>query len=137
VRSLKVAILVVTLAAAGCSAPPIRYGSTSYPAMPDASPVQVYMKDSDIPGPYTVVGAVSAMDLGKYQMLTVQDSFPTLEKKALAIGATVVVIDSYQPVKSGILSTGYSVYGRAIRLGTPSTTTTETGTPVAPVTATK
>jgi hypothetical protein len=94
------------------------------------------MRDSDISGPYTVVGAVSAMDLGKYQMLTVQDSFPTLEKKALEIGATAVVIDSYQPVKSGILSTGYSVYGRAIRLSAPSTTTPEAKSdirgPVAP-----
>ena len=75
------------------------------------------MRESDVPRPYRVLGAVSAMDLGKFQMLSVQSSFPALKEKALSLGGNAVIIDSYQPVKSGILSTGYSVYGRAIRFG--------------------
>jgi hypothetical protein len=33
-----------------------------------------------------------------------------------SIGGTGLIIDSYQPVKSGIFSTGYTVQARAIRL---------------------
>ena len=49
-------------------------------------------------------------------MLGLQDALPTLEGKARSIGGNGLIIDSYQPVKSGIFSTGYTVQGRAIRL---------------------
>ena len=75
------------------------------------------MKDTDIHQNFEVVAGVSAMDLGKWQILTLQDALPTLEDKARATGANAIIIDSYQPVKSGIISTGYSVQARAIRIG--------------------
>jgi hypothetical protein len=100
-----------------CSAqPPIVYGQQRYAALPPDTRVQVFMRESDIHQPFEVLGAVSAMDLGKYQMLGPQDSFPTLEEKARSIGGNGLIIDNYQPVKSGIFSTGYSVQARAIRL---------------------
>ena len=74
------------------------------------------MKASDIHQPFEVVADVTAMDLGKWQVLTMQDSLPALEAKARAVGANAIIVDSYQPVKSGIISTGYSVQARAIRL---------------------
>lgn len=105
------------LALASCSAqPPIVHGNPHYAALPANTPVQVFMRESDIHQRYEVLGAVTAMDLGKYQMLGLQDAFPALKQKALAIGGNGLIIDSYQPVKSGIFSTGYSVQARAIRL---------------------
>jgi hypothetical protein len=105
------------LALSSCSAqPPIVYGDRHYAALPANTSVQVFMRESDIHQRYEVLGAVTAMDLGKYQMLGLQDAFPTLKQKALAVGGNGLIIDSYQPVKSGILSTGYSVQARAIRL---------------------
>jgi len=74
------------------------------------------MKDTDIHQNFEVVADVSTMDLGKRQILTLQDALPTLEDKARATGANAIIIDSYQPVKSGIISTGYSVQARAVRL---------------------
>lgn len=59
---------------------------------------------------------VSAMDLGKYQMLGLQDALPTLQRKARAIGGNGLIIVGSQPVKSGIFSTGYSVQARATSL---------------------
>ncbi len=95
--------------------PPLVYGQP-YPAVAANAPVRVFMHDSDIHQPYRVLGIVSAMDLGKYQMLGLQDALPTLEQKARAIGGNGLIIVSYQPVKSGIISTGHSVQARAIRL---------------------
>jgi hypothetical protein len=86
-----------------------------------ATSVQVYMRDSDIQGAYTVIGAASAMDLGKYQMLGIQEAFPTRQRKGLQMGRNAVVVDNDEPVESGIFSTEYSVYGRAIRLDVPLT----------------
>ena len=115
-----VATIGITLAAwlailPGCSPqPPIIYGQQQYPPVSSGMSVQVFMHDSDIHRPYQVLGAVSAMDLGKYQMLGLQDAPPALKQKARSIGGNGLIIDSYQPVKSGIFSTGYSA--RAIRL---------------------
>lgn len=112
----RIALAVVVVGLAACSPqPPIVYGPRS-PAVAADTPVQVFMHDSDIHGPYRVLGIVSAMDLGKYQMLGLQDALPTLERKVRAIGGNGLIIDSYQPVKSGFISTGYSVQARAIRL---------------------
>ena len=57
--------------------------------------------------------------LGVEQVLTLQDALPALEDKARAVGANAIIIDSYQPVKSGIISTGYSVQARAVRVERP------------------
>ena len=74
------------------------------------------MRDSDIHRPYEFLGAVSAMDLGKYQMLGLQDAVPTLKQQARSIGGNGLIIGSYQPAKIRHFSTGYSVQVRAIRL---------------------
>jgi hypothetical protein len=48
-----------------------------------------------------------------------QDALPALEDKARATGVNAIIIDSYQPVKSGMISTGSSVQARAVRLERP------------------
>lgn len=96
--------------------PPIVYGQQRYTPVSADTPVQVFMREGDIHQCYEVLGAVSAMDLGKHQMLGLQDGFPTLEEKARSIGGNGLIIDNSQPVKSGIFSTGYLVQARAIRL---------------------
>jgi len=115
-RSALAAALVATLAACATNTQPILMGDHRYPPLAPNTPVQVFMKDGDIHQSFEVVAEVSAMDLGKYQMLTMQDALPTLEAKARATGANAIIIDIYQPVKSGIFSTGYSVQARAVRL---------------------
>jgi hypothetical protein len=67
------------------------------------------MKDSNIHRQYEVIGAFGAMDLGKWQVLTMEDALPTLKEKAR-------LIDEYQSVKSGIISTGSSVRAGGVRL---------------------
>jgi uncharacterized protein YbjQ (UPF0145 family) len=51
------------------------------------------MKDTDIHQNFEVVADVSAMDLGKWQVLTLQDALPLLEDKARATGANAIIID--------------------------------------------
>ena len=117
IASIVLALAVSIAVLPACSPqPPIVYGQQPYPPVPSGVTVQVFMRESDIHHPYRVLGAVSAMDLGKYQMLGWQDALPALEQKARAIGGNGLIIDNYQPVKSGIFSTGYSVLARAIRL---------------------
>ena len=112
--------LIGSVALFGCasSAQPILYGDKHYPALPPDAPVQVFVKETDIEGPHKVIGAISAMDLGKWQILTRQDALPSLKAKARSIGANAIIVDDYQAVKSGLISTGYSVQARAVRLGT-------------------
>jgi len=109
--------VVAALALSGCGPNlPVLADGPRYSALPVSTRVSFYMRESDIHEPYEVLATVTAMDLGKYQMLTIQDSFPTLAAKARSVGANGVIIDNYQPVKSGIFSTGYSVFGRAVRV---------------------
>ena len=111
------AILAILLFVAGCAAqPPVLYGDHRYPALSANTPVAVYMKESDIHEQFEIIGAFGAYDLGKWQVLTMEDALPTLKAKARSIGANAIIIDDYQPVKSGIVSTGYSVPARGVRL---------------------
>jgi len=112
------AVTLVTVAACSPQQPPIIYAHP-HPAVAADTPVQVFMSERDVHRPYRVLGIVSAMDLGKYQILGLQDALPTLERKTRAIGGNGLIVVSYQPVKSGIFSTGYSVQARAIRLRNP------------------
>ena len=120
-RSALFVTLALTVAVSACTtgagSQPILVGEHRYPPLPANAPIQVFMKDTDIHQNFEAVAGVSAMDLGKWQILTLQDALPTLEDKARATGANAIIIDSYQPVKSGIISTGYSVQARAIRIG--------------------
>ena len=107
----------ILLFVSGCATqPPTLYGDHRYPALSADTPVAVYMKESDIHGQYEGIGAFGAMDLGKWQVLTMEDALPTLKEKARSIGANAIIIDEYQAVKSGIISTGYSVRARGVRL---------------------
>src|SRR5271165_2551064 len=119
-RSALFVTLALTVTVGGCTtgagSQPILIGEHRYPRLAANAPIQVFMKDTDIHQNFEVVADVSSMDLGKRQILTLQDALPTLEDKARATGANAIIIDSYQPVKSGIISTGYSVQARAVRL---------------------
>jgi hypothetical protein len=114
--ALLLAAAAVVLAGCASDAQPILIGDHRYPPLAANAPVRVFMKDADVHQGFDVVAEVSAMDLGKYQILTMQDALPVLEAKARATGADAIIVDNYQPVKSGIMSTGYSVQARAVRL---------------------
>jgi len=107
----------ILLFVAGCATQQTTlYGDHHYPALSADTPVAVYMKELDIHGQYEVIGAFGAIDLGKWQVLTMEDALPTLKEKARSMGANAIIIDVYQLVKSGVISTGYSVRARGVRL---------------------
>jgi hypothetical protein len=67
-----------------------------------------------VPKSFTVVGLVSYTNPGKYQVLSLGDVIPALQKQARKIGANGLIIDETHAIKSGIISTGMGVTGRAI-----------------------
>src|SRR5271166_2741540 len=96
--------LTVSACTTGAGSQPILIGEHRYPPLPAKAPIQVFMKDTDIHQNFEVVADVSTMDLGKWQILTLQDALPTLEDKARATGANAIIIDSYQPLESAEFS---------------------------------
>jgi uncharacterized protein YbjQ (UPF0145 family) len=62
------------------------------------------------------LGIVNYNNPGKYQILTLEDALPELKKQARSVGANGLIIDQSAPVKSGLISTGITVKGRAIQI---------------------
>jgi hypothetical protein len=84
--------------------------------LPPGSQVQVFSDEKQISGPYTVIGLVSYSNPGKYQILSLSDAIPELKEQARKAGANGIIIDESHVIKSGIISTGIGVTGRAIVL---------------------
>lgn len=106
-----VATIVFALAVTACETIP--QGPSSHP--PDLSGgIPIYTATEQIPHPFTVVGPVSYYNLGKFQIMSVEDSFADLRQQASAVGANAVLIDSTAVIVSGIVSRGISVQGHAI-----------------------
>jgi len=79
--------------------------------------VYVYSSEKDVNAPFKVIGLVSYTNPGKYRILSLADVIPDLKEKARNAGANGLIIDETHTVKSGIISTGIGVTGRAILVG--------------------
>jgi hypothetical protein len=95
----------------------IPIGSNTLHPLPEGSPVYVYSSEQDIKAPFKVIGLLSYTNPGKYQILSLTDVIPTLKEEALNAGANGLIIDETHPIKSGVISTGIGVTGRAILVG--------------------
>lgn len=91
-------------------------GSKTYQPLPDTANVLVFSNESDVHNPFVVVGIVSYTNPGKYQVLTLSSAMPKLKARARSVGANGIIIDQIIPIRSGLISTGISVRGRAIRI---------------------
>ena len=114
---LRAAGVTLALSAAGCvSSAAIRSGGVAYAPLPTDAPVAVYFDERAVGRPFEIVGEVEVDNPGKYQILTVRDAVPDLCARARSLGANAIIIDSAQPVKSGIISTGVYARARAVRI---------------------
>jgi hypothetical protein len=91
-------------------------GSNTFTPSPPGSAVQVFSSEKQITGPYKTIGLVSYSNPGKYQILSLTDAIPDLKDQARKAGANGIIIDETHVIKSGIISTGIGVTGRAIVL---------------------
>ncbi len=114
---LRAGVLLALLLAA-CADPTIhRIGATEYePLEPDAK-VRVFLAESDVQQPFTVVAVIRSTRKEKGQTPELEDMLPEIERKARTVGADGLIIDSRDPVRGSILTMGLTVSARAIRLG--------------------
>lgn len=91
-------------------------GNASYAPLSSAADVSIFTAESQVTQPFEVIGQISYANPGKFQILSLTDSFEPLRAKAREIGANGVIIDNSHAVVSGIISRGISVKARAIRL---------------------
>ncbi len=89
-------------------------GSSTFVALPPGSPVSVYNSEKEVTSPFKAIGIISYTNPGKYQILSLSDVIPALKDLARQAGANGVIIDETHVIKSGIISTGIGVTGRAI-----------------------
>jgi hypothetical protein len=61
-----------------------------------------------------VIGIISYSNPGKYQILSLVNVIPDIQDRARKAGANGIIIDETHVIKSGIISTGIGVTGRAI-----------------------
>jgi hypothetical protein len=91
-------------------------GSNTFIPLPPGAEVFVFSAESQITGPFKVVGLISYSNPGKYQILSLADVMPDLKDQARKAGANGIIIDESHVIKSGIISTGIGVTARAIVL---------------------
>jgi hypothetical protein len=113
-RFLVVAGLLLGACATG---DPVRtVGPSAYGTLPPQVEVAVFTEAGQVKEPYEVIGPISYVDPGKYEMVAVSNAVEPLKAKARAIGGNGIIIDKTESVKSGIVTTGVAVQARAIRL---------------------
>jgi hypothetical protein len=111
-------ILIGLLLLSGCASNTVTpIGSYTPHPLPETATVYVYSSERDVHKPFRVVGLVSYTNPGKYQILSLGNVIPALQKQARKIGANGLIIDETHAIKSGIISTGIGVTGRAIIVG--------------------
>lgn len=93
-----------------------RIGTTSYAPLPPTADVAVFTAEGQVGHPFEVVAAIAYMDPGKFEMLSVGDTYEPLRQKAREVGANGIIIDNSSPVISGFVSRGISVDARAIHI---------------------
>jgi hypothetical protein len=107
------------LLAACASSTVTKTGTTSYAPLAPMAEVAIFTAESQVDQPFELVANISYTDPGKYQILSLSNSYEPLKTKAREVGANGVIIDNSSQVISGIISRGISVDARAIRLATP------------------
>ena len=113
-RKIYCAVIAVALLSACVSAGVIPIGSNTLSPLPPSSPVYVYSSEKEVTTPFKVIGIISYSNPGKYQILSLADVIPDLKDQARKAGANGIIIDETHVIKSGIISTGIGVTGRAI-----------------------
>jgi hypothetical protein len=109
------------LIAQGCtSSGVIPVGGEKLMPAPAGSAVFVYSSDAQVGKPFKVIGIISYTNPGKYQIKSLNDVIPEIRDLAREAGANGVIIDESHVVKSGIISTGIGVSGRAILISLES-----------------
>ena len=109
-------VLIVSVALFGCvSTQVIPISSARIQPQPALQEVYLFLLESDVKVPFTVVGTIHHFDLGKYQRLDLNSVIPVVKDKARSLGANGVIIDKQEPVFSGIFSRGIDVIARAIK----------------------
>ena len=114
-RQKPVVALLITSLLFGCASTgvtPVGEAKLS-PAAPGAA-VYVYTSEKDIQKPFRIIGLVSYTNPGKYQVLSLSSVMPELQAEARKAGANGLIIDESHSIKSGFVSTGIGVTGRAI-----------------------
>ncbi|MGR8998206.1 MAG: hypothetical protein ACU88J_04055 [Gammaproteobacteria bacterium] len=110
-------LIAITLLSGCASGGVIPIGSNTLHPLPEGSTVYVYSSEQDIKAPFKVIGLVSYTNPGKYQILSLIDVIPDLKEEARSAGANGLIIDETHSIKSGIISTGIGITGRAILVG--------------------
>jgi uncharacterized caspase-like protein len=102
------------------SAKPV--GSAHFsPQAPDAQ-VAVFNSPEAVKQPFTELALLTHSDPCKAlvsRTCTLSDAIGPLSAKAREVGADAIIIDRIQSVKTSLLTTGITVSGRAVRLGSP------------------
>jgi hypothetical protein len=115
-RGAFLAVVGLLLAACTTGEPVHTVGPSTYEALPPKVEVAVFTEDGQVKEPYEVIGPISYVDPGKYEMEAISNAVEPLKAKARAIGGNGIIIDKTEPVKAGIVTTGVAVQARAIRL---------------------
>ena len=89
-------------------------GSNTFTPLPLDSPVYVYLSEKEVPTPFKTIGIISYSNPGKYQVLSLVNVIPELKVQAREAGANGIIIDETHVIRSGVISTGIGVTGRAI-----------------------
>jgi hypothetical protein len=115
-HKLVLLLIVPSLLTACVSAGVTPIGSNTFTPLAPGAQVQVFSDEKQVTGPYQVIGLISYSNPGKYQILSLNDVIPDLKEQARKAGANGIIIDETHVIKSGIISTGIGVTGRAIVL---------------------
>lgn len=78
--------------------------------------VKVYMSENDVPTDYEVIAEIKDYDWGFLQRLTFNDSIPNLKKQAIKLHADAIIIEKNEVVYSGIVTRGYDITAKAVKL---------------------
>ncbi len=107
--------LLTTYALFGCASAGVTpVGGAALSPLAANARVLIYTSEKDVQQPFKVVGLVSYTNPGKYQVLSLASVMPELQAEARKAGANGLIIDESHAIKSGFISTGIGVTGRAI-----------------------
>jgi hypothetical protein len=102
---------------AGCARSYITpVGPQHFQPQMDNATFYVLDRESDIAGPYILVGEINFRSPGKYEELQERDAIPELTKQARQLGANCIIIDQRIEIRQGLVQVGLAIKGRAVRL---------------------
>jgi hypothetical protein len=96
--------IVIAFAMTACA--PLLQRQSSHP--PDLwGGIPIYMSADQVPHSFNVVSPVSYYNLGKFHIMSIDDSFADLRQQASAVGANAVLIDDSEVIVSESFPAGY------------------------------